>query len=360
MKIAPLVRELESRGVSAPICHTGQHYDAVMSKLFFDELEIPRPAVNLEVGSGTHASQTAAIMERFEKVLLDEQPDVVVVVGDVNSTMACAIVCAKLLVPVAHVEAGLRSFDRTMPEEINRLLTDSISDILYCSETSGVDNLLKEGVDRERVVLVGNVMIDTLLAHRERARATGARERLAPAGRYGVVTLHRPANVDDENVAAGLVDALLEVSQELPLVLPVHPRTRRAFTTHGLLERLESAAGVTLLSPLGYLDFLALLEGATLVLTDSGGIQEETTVLGVPCVTMRPNTERPATVDEGTNRIVGTDRDAVVAAAREALAEAPHGRVPQYWDGRAAARIADHLMAWRQTAAQTDEPEATR
>ena len=344
IKIAPLVRAFEARGADAPICHTGQHYDAKMSRLFFDELAIPRPSVNLEVGSGSHAAQTAAVMERFEPVVISEKPDMVVVVGDVNSTMACALVCAKLLVPVAHVEAGLRSFDRTMPEEVNRIVTDSVSDLLFCSERSGPANLAREGVAAERVHLVGNVMIDTLLAHRDRARRTRARERLAPASSYGVVTLHRPANVDTALVARSLVGALAEVATRLPLVFPVHPRTRAAFEHHDLLRELTAAGRVVLTEPLGYLEFLDLLAGARLVLTDSGGVQEETTVLSVPCLTLRPNTERPVTVEEGTNRVVGTDPDEVVRAADEALASPPLGRRPEFWDGRAAERVADHVL----------------
>jgi UDP-N-acetylglucosamine 2-epimerase (non-hydrolysing) len=345
MKIAPLVRAFTARGAEAPICHTGQHYDERMSRLFFDELGIPRPAVNLDVGSGSHAAQTAAVMTRFEPVVLAEKPDLVLVVGDVNSTMACALVCAKLLVPLAHVEAGLRSFDRTMPEEVNRVVTDAVSDLLYCSERAGVENLAAEGVSGERVQLVGNVMIDTLLAHRDRARETKARERLAPAAAYGVVTLHRPSNVDDRAAAAGLVEALATIARRLPLVFPMHPRTRAQLAAHGLLDALATDARVSLLDPLGYLEFLDLTAGARLVLTDSGGVQEETTVLGVPCLTLRPNTERPATVARGTNRVVGVETSAIIAAAEEALASPPVGRTPELWDGRAAERVADHVLS---------------
>lgn len=345
MKVAPLVRAFEALGVDAPICHTGQHYDAAMSRLFFDELAIPRPSVNLEVGSGSHALQTARVMERFEGVLADDRPDAVVVVGDVNSTLACALVCAKSGVPVVHVEAGLRSFDRGMPEEVNRVATDAVCDLLYCSEPSGVANLRREGVAEERIVLVGNVMIDTLLAHRERAKASGARERLAPAGDYGVVTLHRPANVDDPSAARALLDALRRVAERLPLVFPVHPRTRTAFDRHGLSGELDGTPGLRLLEPLGYLEFLALTASARLVLTDSGGVQEETTVLGVACLTLRPNTERPATVEQGTNRVVGTDTESVVEAAMESLTRPRTARVPELWDGRAAERVAGHLTS---------------
>ncbi len=344
MKVAPLVRAFEERGASAPICHTGQHYDEKMSRLFFDELAIPRPAFNLDVGSGSHAAQTATVMTRFEPVVLAQMPDLVVVVGDVNSTLACALVCAKLRIPVAHVEAGLRSFDRSMPEEVNRVVTDAVSDLLYCSERSGVENLAREGISGDRVQLVGNVMIDTLLAHRDRARATGARERLAPAGPYAVVTLHRPSNVDSAAVAGPLVEALTGVAARLPIVFPMHPRTKAAFAGHGLLERLGAGGRVSVTEPLGYLEFLDLMSGARLVLTDSGGVQEETTVLGVPCLTLRPNTERPVTVTHGTNRVVGAEPAAVLLAADEALASPPRGRRPEYWDGRAAERVADHVL----------------
>ena len=256
MKVAPLARALAARGVAAPICHTGQHYDEKMSRLFFDELAIPRPAHDLGVGSGSHAAQTAAVMSRFEPVLLAERPGLVLVVGDVNSTMACALVAAKLLVPLAHVEAGLRSFDRTMPEEVNRVVTDAVSDLLYCSEPAAVENLAREGIAGEHVRLVGNVMIDTLLAHRDRARASGARDRLAPAGEYGVVTMHRPSNVDAADVAVPLADALRRVAERLPLVFPMHPRTRAAFAGHGI--DLAARGRIRVTQPLGYLEFLDL------------------------------------------------------------------------------------------------------
>jgi UDP-N-acetylglucosamine 2-epimerase (non-hydrolysing) len=353
MKIAPLVRAFEARGAAAPVCHTGQHYDERMSRLFFDELGIPRPVVNLEVGSGSHAAQTAAVMERFEPVVQRERPDLVVVVGDVNSTLAAALVCAKLRVPLAHVEAGLRSFDRSMPEEVNRVVTDAVSDLLYCTEDAGVANLANEGVTGDRVQLVGNVMIDTLLAHEERARASGARARYAPAAEYGLVTLHRPSNVDAAGTAGGLARALADVSQRLPLVFPIHPRTRAAFDAAGLLAALTAGGRIRVIEPLGYLEFLDLMSGARLVLTDSGGIQEETTVLGVPCLTLRANTERPATVEHGTNRVVGTDPAAVLRAAEESLASPPSGRRPGLWDGKAADRVADHALA------RTRQHEAT-
>jgi len=343
MKVAPMVRSFQAQGVDASVCHTGQHYDERMSRLFFDELGLPEPFVNLGVGSGSHAEQTAAVMQRFEPVVRDRRPDLIVVVGDVNSTLACAIVGAKLRVPVAHVEAGLRSHDRDMPEELNRRVADSVSDLLYCSEPAGVANLAAEGAHPDRVRLVGNVMIDTLVAHRERARATGARKRLAPADEYAVVTLHRPSNVDDAAVAEGLVGALERVSSEVPVLFPLHPRSAAALRDHGLLSRLEGREAIVTTPPLGYLEFLDLLSGARLVLTDSGGIQEETTVLGVPCLTLRRNTERPVTVTHGTNRVVGTEPDAVVAAALAALATPVRGSVPELWDGSAAQRIVDDV-----------------
>lgn len=359
VKVAPLVAAFEARGAEAPVVHTGQHYDERMSRLFFEDLGIPRPRVDLGVGSGSHARQTALVLERFEKVVEDERPDLVVVVGDVNSTVACALAAVKLGVPVAHVEAGLRSFDRTMPEEINRLATDAVSDLLYCSEDSGMANLAAEGVAAWRRVLAGNVMIDTLLRHRERAAALGTAERLGLPRDYGVVTLHRPSNVDDPADAARAADALAGAARRVPLVFPLHPRTRRAFETHGLLSRL--GPGVRMTEPLGYLEFLSLLSGARVVLTDSGGVQEETTVLGVPCLTLRRNTERPATVSDGTNRITGADPAAVAAAAEDALAGRFPVRRPPLWDGRAAERIADHVLSGalgRASAARKDSREA--
>jgi UDP-N-acetylglucosamine 2-epimerase (non-hydrolysing) len=340
MKVAPLLWELRRRpGVEAPLVHTGQHYDERMSKLFFVELNIPRPDVDLGVGSGSHAAQTAEVLKRFEPVLLQQRPDAVLVVGDVNSTLACTLTAVKLGVPVAHVEAGLRSFDRTMPEEINRILTDAISRWLFVTERSGVDNLRREGVPDERVFLVGNVMIDTLLACRQRSESSPVLERLRlTSGRYAVLTLHRPANVDDPAVFAGLLRAVGRLQRELPIVFPVHPRTRRA------LEGTSPLPNLRLTEPLGYLDFLKLVAHARLVLTDSGGIQEETTVLGVPCLTLRNNTERPVTVEQGSNRLVGLDPQRIVAAGLEVLAAPPAtGRVPELWDGRAAQRIVDVL-----------------
>jgi UDP-N-acetylglucosamine 2-epimerase (non-hydrolysing) len=340
MKIKPVLDALESRGVDAILCHTGQHYDPLMSDVFFSELGIRRPDHHLEVGSGSHAEQTAGVMTAFESLVTAVSPDVVVVVGDVNSTMAAAVVAAKAGVLVAHVEAGLRSRDWSMPEEINRVVTDRVSDYLFAPSADAVDNLVREGYRSDQIHLVGNVMVDTLLANLERARA---RPILADLGltarKYGLVTLHRPANVDAPEVLAGITAALAEVAAECPLLFPVHPRARDAVEAGGVPD------GVRVIDPLGYLDFIALEAEAALVLTDSGGVQEETTVLGVPCLTLRDNTERPITVDEGTNTVVGTDPKRIVVTARDALGAAPHGRRPALWDGKAAARIADVLLA---------------
>lgn len=342
MKIAPLMHEMRRRPrLESFLVHTGQHYDDKMSKLFFEQLHIPRPDIDLEVGSGSHAVQTSEVMRRFEPVLIDQKPDAVLVVGDVNSTIACALTAVKLNIPVAHVEAGLRSFDRTMPEEINRILTDAISRWLFVTERSGVENLRREGMAEERIHLVGNVMIDTLLMCRDRAETSDVLERLGiHSGRYGVLTLHRPANVDDPATFQRLFAAIGHVACEVPIVFPVHPRTRKA------LINLPPYPGVMLTEPFGYLDFMKLLAHARLVLTDSGGIQEETTVLGVPCLTLRPNTERPITCEEGTNRLVGSDSESIVMAARETLhSPPPRGRTPALWDGNAARRIVDLLTA---------------
>ncbi|HEX5707380.1 MAG TPA: UDP-N-acetylglucosamine 2-epimerase (non-hydrolyzing) [Pyrinomonadaceae bacterium] len=351
MKVAPVVEAMRRRAREfAPlVVHTGQHYDARMSDAFFEDLALPRPDVYLGVGSGSHAAQTARVMELFEPVVLKERPDWVVVVGDVNSTLACALVCAKLLVPVAHVEAGLRSRDRTMPEEVNRLLTDQIADLLLTPSEDADRNLLAEGVPAERIRFVGNVMIDSLLKHLERASASSVREELGVADKpYGVVTLHRPSNVDDRAAFTRILSALESISERLTVVFPVHPRTRRQVEEFGLASRVAAAPNLRLVEPLGYLDFLRLYSGAALVLTDSGGIQEETTALGIPCLTLRENTERPVTIELGTNRLVGTDTERIVGAAFAALEErrdetrAP--RIPPLWDGRTAERILDALV----------------
>ncbi len=343
MKVAPLAwAATKLEDVEVKIVHTGQHYDRNMSELFFEQLRIPKPVHNLGVGSGSHAVQTAEIMTRFEPVLLKEKPDLVLVVGDVNSTIACAMVATKLGFPVAHVEAGLRSFDRDMPEEINRVLTDSISDELFVTEQSGADNLRREGVPEDRVHFVGNVMIDTLLSCRDLANASDVLDRLGLDKRaYGVVTLHRPSNVDDPRTLAGIWRALSRISEEMPLVFPVHPRTRRRLSDAGL----QPSDSMRLLEPVGYVDFLKLQADAGMILTDSGGIQEEATILGVPCLTLRRNTERPVTIEVGCNKLVGDDPETIT---REALAivrgENPVRKVPKYWDGRAAERTIDILV----------------
>jgi UDP-N-acetylglucosamine 2-epimerase (non-hydrolysing) len=347
MKIAPLMAAYRRHPSIEPLLvHTGQHYDERMSALFFDQLGIPQPDINLEVGSGSHAQQTAEIMKAIEPVLLEHAPRAVLVVGDVNSTIACGLVAVKLGIRLVHVEAGLRSRDRTMPEEINRVLTDAISDLLFCTEQSGVDNLLAEGVEPERVFLVGNVMIDTLLRHREQAERSPVLEQLGLAPRsYAVLTLHRPSNVDDPATFSRIVDALAAIERELPIVFPVHPRTRRILDDTPLGRRLAGMRAVSRIDPLGFLDFLKLTSAARVVLTDSGGIQEETTILGVPCLTLRENTERPVTVECGTNRLVGRDPARILTAwrdIRDGAAASP--RVPPLWDGRAAERIADVLL----------------
>lgn len=342
MKIAPIMWEIRRRGgIDSFLVHTGQHYDAKMSDLFFEQLRIPRPDIDLGVGSGSHAGQTAEVMKRIEPVIIEQKPDVLLVVGDVNSTIACALVAVKLGVPVAHVEAGLRSFDRTMPEEINRILTDAISQWLFVSERSGIENLKAEGIGAERVFFVGNVMIDTLLAtraHFERSTILGDMG-LTP-GRFAVLTLHRPANVDDPGVLNGILEALVGLAREMPIVFPVHPRTRKALN----VRAAGSESNLRLVDPLGYLEFMKLVGSARVVLTDSGGIQEETTVLGVPCITLRSNTERPATVTEGTNVLVGSDPQKIAAAWQQAMAAPKPARIPELWDGRAAGRILDVLV----------------
>ena len=347
IKIAPIARALgrEPGVFSSMLVHTGQHYDAEMSDVFFDELGIPRPDFNLKVGSGTHARQTAAVMTGFEDVLLKTKPDLILVVGDVNSTLACAITAAKLHVPVAHVEAGLRSFDRSMPEEVNRVLTDQISDWLFVTEPSAEVNLAREGVDPARVHFVGNVMIDTLLACREHARRLGIPATLGLGNTpYAVLTLHRPHNVDQREVFEQIMLGVEHISRDLPIVFPMHPRTRQTLLGSQAAAALLDSGRLRLVEPFGYLEFLSLVERSQAVLTDSGGVQEETTVLGVPCLTLRLNTERPATVSEGTNRIVGTSADRIIEAWEGIkAAPPPAGRRPKLWDGRAAERIVEIL-----------------
>lgn len=344
MKIAPIMDVLgRTPGVQPYLVHTGQHYDEKMSDLFFGELGIPEPDVNLEVGSCSHAVQTAEIMKRFEPVCAEQKPDWVVVVGDVNSTIACALVAVKLGIKVAHVEAGLRSFDRTMPEEINRVLTDAISNALFVTEPSGVENLRREGVAADRVYLVGNVMIDTLLRFRDRADQSDVLRRLRLSEKkYAVVTLHRPANVDDPEVLADILNALHTIAHEMPVVFPIHPRSRKNIESMGLTSHV--GAGVRLVDPLGYFDFMKLTARSALVLTDSGGIQEETTILGVPCLTLRDNTERPITITHGTNRLVGRGTDAIIRAY-EQVRRTDWSDPPSIdgWDGKAAERIVEVL-----------------
>ncbi len=350
MKIAPIVEAMKrrEREFTPLVVHTGQHYHSMMSDAIFRDLELPKPDVYLGVGSASHAAQTAAVMERFEPVVLQEKPDWVLVPGDVNSTLACALVCAKLGIKVAHVEAGLRSHDRTMPEEINRLLTDQVADLLFTPSQDADENLRAEGIPAERISLVGNIMIDSLFRHLARAKESNIRQALEVANKdYAVLTLHRPSNVDEREIFTRILDALEEVAQQLPIVFPVHPRTRKTIAEFGLAERIEKSPGLRLIEPLGYLDFLGLYSGARLVLTDSGGIQEETTVLGIPCLTLRENTERPITVDMGTNTIVGTDPQKITTAAFAALngSITNNSRIPPLWDGHTADRILDALLA---------------
>lgn len=353
MKMAPILRAFEKYSDAEPILiHTGQHYDARLSDVFFDELGIKKPDVLLEVGSGSHAHQTARLLTALEDVFLDwaaqGRPfDRVVVVGDVNSTMAATLSAAKLCLPVAHVEAGLRSFDRTMPEEVNRIVTDALADMLLVSEPAGVKNLIAEGHPVERIHLVGNVMIDTLLTQVQQAASSPllAKLNLEPRS-YCVVTLHRPANVDVPETLSGLIDVLLQVSETMPIVFPVHPRTRQRLETFGLLSRLQQARNIRLQDSLGYNDFLCLTSQARCVVTDSGGLQEESTALLVPCLTMRDNTERPITVDEGTSTLCGSSADKLKLHLRQILdGNYKKGSCPELWDGRASVRIVNTLMA---------------
>ena len=357
MKIAPIIDQLKKDelkkhpAIEHCLVHSGQHYDELLSGNFFAELRLPRPDVNLQAGSGSHAVQTAEIMKRIEPVLLDYKPQMVLVVGDVNSTIAAALTAVKLGIGVAHIEAGLRSFDMKMPEEINRKLTDAISDLLFVTEHSGIENLQHEGVPAEKIFLVGNVMIDCLLRHRELAARSpllgqlGVRMNGSGCRPYGVLTLHRPSNVDDPKTLQGILSAVSALAADLPVFFPIHPRTRKNIETFGLVRYLSTAAagnrvGIVPLDPLGYLDFLSLNDRARIVLADSGGVQEETTALGVPCLTLRESTERPATVKHGSNQVVGVESDRILAAARSILQgpARPFPR-PPLWDGKAASRI---------------------
>ncbi|MBI4853407.1 MAG: UDP-N-acetylglucosamine 2-epimerase (non-hydrolyzing) [Acidobacteria bacterium] len=348
MKIAPIMSEIKKRSdkLNAILVHTGQHYDELMSDAFFADLEIPKPDINLAVGSGSHAEQTAKIMLAFESVVLEQRPDWVIVVGDVNSTMACTLVCSKLAIKVAHVEAGLRSFDHSMPEEINRLVTDVLVDLLLTPSRDGDTNLLREGVSPEKIKFVGNVMIDTLYKYLPKARTSKILNTLniIPFN-YGVVTLHRPSNVDDKKVFQGILEALGTISGKLPLIFPIHPRTRERIKQFKL-DRKMANYNIKLIEPLGYLDFLQLYSNSRMVLTDSGGVQEETTVLGIPCLTLRENTERPITIKQGTNRLLGTKRKKIEQEAFSILNQ-PIGEAKklEFWDGRAAERIIDAIIS---------------
>lgn len=350
MKMAPIVEAMtkQSRRFEQTLVHTGQHYDERMSKVFFEDLGMPKPDIDLQVGSGSHADQTARIMMAFEKVCLRLRPDLVIVVGDVNSTMACTITAKKLGIDVAHVEAGLRSRDMTMPEEINRLCTDVLSNYLFTTDHFACENLRSEGVTEEKIHLVGNVMIDTLFKHRSLAKDLGLMSELGlTSGGYATVTLHRPSNVDDPVVLRGIFEALAEIGHQMPVVFPIHPRTRNRADAAGLsgfFSTGSKAQGIWACEPMGYLEFLHLNMNARMVLTDSGGLQEETTVLGVPCITLRDNTERPITCTEGTNQLVGSSKQNILAGVQRILGnQTPAGRIPEKWDGRAAERIVEVL-----------------
>ncbi|MGA3373846.1 MAG: UDP-N-acetylglucosamine 2-epimerase (non-hydrolyzing) [Terracidiphilus sp.] len=357
VKMAPLIRAMRRIPDLDPVLvHTGQHYDYLMSQVFFEQLGMSAPDYNLEVGSGSQHEQTAAILQRFGELVRQDRPEMVVVVGDVNSTIACSLVAAKERIPLAHVEAGLRSGDRTMPEEINRLLTDAISDLLFTTEESGNVNLAREGVPAEKVFFVGNIMIDSLVHSMDAARESALLAKLElPRRGYGVLTLHRPANVDDADKLRAVLAAMVDIAGELPVLFPVHPRTQVRIASAGIEgmhswdgERAIQENGVWMMGPAPYLDFLGIVDGAAFVITDSGGIQEESTFMGVPCLTFRDNTERPATIQHGTNRLVGTDPAALILHAKEVLREAGSGQnsvhaIPPLWDGHAAERIVEIL-----------------
>ena len=346
MKVAPLHRAFKILGneVTHLICHTGQHYDEKMSKVFFEDLELPVPDFYLGVGSGSHAEQTAKVMIEFEKVLLEEKPDLVIVVGDVNSTIACSLTAKKLHIKVAHVEAGLRSFDEKMPEEINRILTDRISDYLFVTEQSGIDNLKNEGVNDSRVYFVGNTMIDSLVYYKDKIEQSNILNELKiKTGEYILVTLHRPSNVDTRESLQSLIDFLNDIAQHKKVVFPIHPRTRNNMRSHSLIQSFNQS--VVLTDPIGYIDFQRLVRDTALVITDSGGIQEETTFLGVQCITLRDSTERPSTVEVGTNQLIGLDLDKAKSAAEEILkGNNKKGLIPDKWDGHAAERIVQIIL----------------
>lgn len=345
MKIAPIYAELKSRGQNLILLHTGQHYDDNMSKVFFDDLGMPKPDIYMGIGSGSHAYQTGTVMIEFEKICNENNPSMVIVVGDVNSTVACTIVCAKLHIPCAHVEAGLRSFDRDMPEEINRILTDCVADLLLTPSVDGDINLEKEGISKDKIHMVGNVMIDSLFSNLERVKNSEVWGNYGIPEKYALLTLHRPSNVDDRETFADIISALVEIGSRIDIVFPIHPRTRKMAEKFGLFEELESVPNITITEPIGYLDFVALMSKSKLVLTDSGGLQEETTALGIPCLTLRENTERPVTVTEGTNTIVGANPELIIKHAFDTLdTGGKSGRVPDLWDGNTAVRIADIIL----------------
>jgi UDP-N-acetylglucosamine 2-epimerase (non-hydrolysing) len=347
IKLSPMIREFSRYGhqITNKICHTGQHFDEKMSKVFFKDLELPKPDFYLGVGSGSHADQTARIMIEFEKVLLDEKPDLIIVVGDVNSTMACSIVASKLKIKIAHVEAGLRSFDRTMPEEINRMVTDTLSDFLFVSEKSGLENLKREGVADSKVFFTGNIMIDNLVHYLDRiSQSNILPEYRLDKQNYLLATFHRPSNVDSYSDIKSLGDLMNSIAEKRKIMFPIHPRTLKNIQKHNLWEKIHPNIIIT--NPLGYFDFLALMKNAELVITDSGGIQEETTFLGVQCLTVRDNTERPVTIDIGTNQLVRTDISAIKSAVFEVLnGKIKKGRIPKLWDGKTAERIVNIIMA---------------
>jgi UDP-N-acetylglucosamine 2-epimerase (non-hydrolysing) len=342
MKIAPIHRLMQlSKKIEPILLHTGQHYDRKMSKVFFDDLEMPEPQIYLGIGSGSHAEQTGKIMIELEKVMLELQPDLILVVGDVNSTLAASLVASKLHIPVAHVEAGLRSFDRAMPEEINRVVTDSVAEMLFVTEESGEQNLLSEGVSKDKIFFVGNVMIDSLLNFQKKARNSKILHQLNLEHRsFALVTLHRPSNVDSPEAMAKILKAFEKIEKKIKIIFPIHPRTKKMIEQLDLGERINLNENFTMVDPLGYLDFLCLMENAAFLLTDSGGIQEETTVLGIPCITMRENTERPITVDLGTNVIVGMNTEKIIRESFKILSgKFKTGQIPPLWDGKAAQRI---------------------
>jgi UDP-N-acetylglucosamine 2-epimerase (non-hydrolysing) len=347
MKIAPIQREMKKYPQLHPLLiHTGQHYDEKMSKLFFDDLELPQPDVYLGIGSGTHAQQTAKIMMEFEKVVEQQEPDLVLVVGDVNSTMACSIVASKMGVKIGHVEAGLRSFDRTMPEEINRLVTDALADYLFVTEKSGLENLRREGIAAGKIFFTGNVMIDSLVYFMQKAEKADIISRMNLKGHsYALITLHRPSNVDIKENFEKLLDAFAVIQEDLKIVFPIHPRSQKMLNSFGLSGRIEGMKNLMMIDPVGYIDFMQLLRQARLVLTDSGGIQEETTYLGIPCLTMRENTERPVTVEVGTNIIVGSDTQRIINESIKIIQnKTKSGKIPKLWDGHAAERIVQIIV----------------